>query len=63
MNSMGQQESLTQCPPPDPWGQLDKSVSPRVGDFAQKNYPPPNYPGGGTLGVTLNITVKAESPH
>ena len=28
-------------------GRLDKSMSPRVGDFAQKSYPRPNYSGGG----------------
>ena len=43
---------------PGLWGQLDKSMSPRVGDFAQKSYPQPNYPGGGTLRATLDRPIK-----
>ena len=35
MNSMGQQESPTQCT----WGRVDKSMSLRVGDLAQKVIP------------------------
>ena len=30
-------------------------MSPRVGDLAQKNYPPPNYPGGGSLRVAPSV--------
>ena len=63
INPMGQQESPTQCPTPTTGGRLDKSVSPRVGDFAQKGYPRPNYAGGGggldimltTLGYMLQL--------
>ena len=40
-------------PHPDLWGRLDKIMSPRVGDLAQKNYPRPNYPGGRPLGLHL----------
>ena len=43
-------------PHPDPWGRLDKSMSPGVENFAQKNYPPPKYPGG-TIGVALNKAI------
>ena len=47
MSSMGQHESPTQCPTPTPWRRLDKSMSPRVGDFAQKIIPHLIIPGGG----------------
>ena len=41
-------------PHPEPLGRLDKSMSLRVGDFAQENYPPPKYPrGGGPSGLPL----------
>ena len=30
-----------------PLGKLDNNLSPRVGDFAQKNHPRPKLPGGG----------------
>ena len=33
--------------PPLPLGKLDNNLSPRVGDFAQKNHPRPKLPGGG----------------
>ena len=33
-------------------GVLDKSMSPRVGDFAQKSYPRPNYPMGDSRSYT-----------
>ena len=60
MNSMGQQESPISAPPrPLPWGRLDKSMSPRVGDFAQKNYPLPNYPGKGGPQGTLDKAITA----
>ena len=43
---------LHPAPHPYPWGRLDKSVSPRVGDVVQKSYPRPNYPEG-SLGLHL----------
>ena len=42
--------------PPLPLGKLD-NLSPRVGDFAQKNNPRPKLPGGGTLGDTLDTSI------
>ena len=33
--------------PPLPLGKLDNNLSPRVGDFAQKNHPRPKLAGGG----------------
>ena len=38
--------------PPLPLGKLDNNLSPRVGDFAQKNHPRPNLPGGDPRGYT-----------
>ena len=38
--------------PPLPPGKLDNNLSPRVGDFAQKNYPRPKLPGGDPRGYT-----------
>ena len=38
-------------------GKLDNNLSPRVGDFAQKNHPRPKLPGGGTLGDTLDTSI------
>ena len=45
--------------PPLPLGKLDNNLSPRVGDFAQKNHPTPKLPGGGgTLGDTLDTSIR-----
>ena len=44
-------------PHPDPQGRLDKSMSPRVGDFAQKIISHLIIQGGGTLGVTLDRAI------
>ena len=44
----------THCPT---LGKLDNNLSPRVGDFAQKNHPRPKLPGGGTLGDTLDTSI------
>ena len=46
----------TYCPT---LGKLDNNLSPRVGDFAQKNHPRPKLPGGGTLGDTLDTSIIA----
>ena len=39
-----------------PKDRLDKSMSPRVGDFAQKSYPRPNYPGRDSR-ITLDSPI------
>ena len=47
--------------PPLPLGKLDNNLSPRVGDFAQKNHPRSKLPGGtlgDTLGDTLDTSIK-----
>ena len=51
-------------PHPDPQGRLDKSMSPRIGDFAQKITSHVIIPGGGPSGVTLDraITSTKEGP-
>ena len=46
MNSVGQQEPHT-VSHPEPQGRLDKSMSPRVGDFAQRIIPHLIIPGEG----------------
>ena len=43
--------AFNHCPTPT-LGKLDNNLSPRVGDFAQKNHPRPNLPGGDPRGYT-----------
>ena len=40
-----------------PLGKLDNNLSPRVGDFAQKNHPRPKLPGGGPSGIHLILPL------
>ena len=44
----------THCPTQ---GKLDNNLSPRVGDFAQKNHPRPKLPGGGPSGIHLILPL------
>ena len=41
-----------------PLGKLDNNLSPRVGDFAQKNHPRPKLPGGDPRGYTWYFHYK-----
>ena len=49
--------------PPLPLGKLDNNLSPRVGDFAQKNHPRPKLPGGGDPRGYTWYFHKGQQPH
>ena len=57
MNPMGQQESPAHAVL-HPLGSIRQILSPRGGDFAQKSYPRPKYPGVGDTGVTLDRPIR-----